>query len=118
MKRNFSTPILKIDGTAFDDKPTLATVSFMALTANLPGDDRMTGEQKVKLYKLAHLVVHAGGVKEVTAEDIALLKDRIGKAFGVLVVGAAWDLLEQDVAAYDSTRVVGVVDDLDKPETL
>jgi hypothetical protein len=96
MKRDFSAPILKIDGTEYDDKANLATVSFMALTAQVPGDERMTGEQKLRQYKLAHLV-HRGGVQEVSAEDVTLLKERIGKAFSVMVVGKAYELLEQDV---------------------
>lgn len=98
MQRDFSHAILKIDGTEFEDKPTLGTVSFLALTTQLPSDRDMSGAKKVQLYALAQKV-HAGGVQDMTAEELSTLKDRIGQAFGVLVVGAAWKLLDTDYVA-------------------
>lgn len=92
MKINFDAPILRIDGTEFAEKPSLKTVCFMAATNQLPGDDAMPVDEKLALYGLAQKA-HAGGVQELVVEDVALLRKRIGKAFGVEVVGAAFALL-------------------------
>lgn len=115
MKRNFSAPIRDIKGapilTMEEQGPdgegkaqppkqvpaTLAFASFAALTMPLRGDEAMGAEQKLRLYALTQKV-HAGGVVDVSAEDIALLKERIGRAHGVLVVGRAYELLEADLS--------------------
>jgi hypothetical protein len=95
MKRNFSTPIRRIDGSEFSEPQTLATVAFQAATLQMQGDDRLAGPDKLRLYQIAQKV-HAGGIVDVSAEDITLLKERIGKAFAVEVVGAAYAALEDE----------------------
>lgn len=97
MKRNLDLPILQLDGQPFKDDPTLGTVCFLAVTGSLPNDERQDGAQKMRLYGLAQKV-HGGGVVDLTAEDVALLKERIGRAFTVLVVGRAYELLEADLS--------------------
>lgn len=70
---------------------TLRRVVQVALTANLEDDNKLTPEEKVKLFNLAS-DVRADEV-EWTPEDVALVRARIGKAYGVAVVGAAFALL-------------------------
>ena len=52
----------------------------------------MSGDEKVKRWALAQKIY--GGNTEVQAEDVALLKKLIGKAYGVAIVGPAYEMLE------------------------
>jgi hypothetical protein len=70
----------------------LRTAAVRALMVVLPTDREMKGEKKAKIWKLA-MAVH-GGSDEITAEDAVLLKDRIGQAYGPLVVGQAFEIIE------------------------
>lgn len=98
MRRNLNSPMTKFDGTPYDDGATLRDVAFGALQAPLPGDERMDGKGKLAIYALA-AKVHAGGVVDLNAEELALLKSRVEAAYPPLVVGKAVELLEQDFAA-------------------
>lgn len=105
MKRNLDTLILNIDGQPFEDSATLKTVCFLAATATLPTDQNAPIANKLALYALAQKL-HIGGEVDLTAEEIALLKERIGKAFAsVVVIGRAFELLEKD---HGLAEVVGV----------
>jgi hypothetical protein len=48
---------------------------------------------KVKRFRLAE-VASKGGQQELAVEDVALLKQLIGKCFAPLVVGRAYDIIE------------------------
>lgn len=94
MKRNLDAPILDLEGRPFEDQATLKTVSFLAATASLPSDQNLSVSSKLELYSLAQKL-HTGGEVDLTAEEISLLKDRIGKTFAsVIVIGRAFELLE------------------------
>lgn len=100
MKRNLNAPILQLDGTEFPgkNKQTLQSVCFVALTTPQEDDGSLNAETKMSLYRLAQKIVKGGEV-ELTAEEIALLKDRIGKVFvHVVVLGRAFELLEADAS--------------------
>jgi hypothetical protein len=71
---------------------TLRTVSVRALMVVMDSDREMRGEKKAKIWKLA-MGIH-GGSDEITAEDATLLKERIGLAYGPLVVGQAYEIIE------------------------
>lgn len=95
MKRNLDALILQLDGNPFEDKATLKTVVFMAVTTPLQADQHDSVDQKIRLYTLAQKV-YQGGEVDLSAEDISLIKDRIGKVFNhVVVIGRAFELLEQ-----------------------
>jgi hypothetical protein len=103
---DFSAAITDLDGKSVPNpdpkgwKPylTLSDVTATALEANLDEDkSETTGVPKYerdnltrKIYKQTKVVL--------TAEQITLIKERIGKAWGSLVVGAAWRLLDPAVA--------------------
>ena len=103
MKRNFDLPMTDFDGKPYGDGATLRTVAFMAIQAVLPTDDRMVVGQKLALYNLAAKVAK-GGVVDLSVEDLALLKERIGNAMTPMAVGKAFELLEQDFVEQDFVK--------------
>lgn len=107
MKRNFSQQLIGLGGALMVEKVSpdaeaapilLQHVCIGALLANLPIEQGITGEEKVKRFNLANRI-HAGGEQDISAEDIALLKRLIGAAYPASMVGPAWAALEQDVPA-------------------
>lgn len=100
MKIDFSKPILDLAGmpvkqTEAADSPdaTLATVATGALMATFPDERELSGTDKAARFHLAMKLTNGGDV-DLKVEDVALLKNLIGKAFGPLVVGRAYDLLD------------------------
>lgn len=96
---NFGSILQDADGEPIKEgeKPlTLGRAALMALTLTLPEDSAMTGEEKFKLGALASRVYTDKPV-DLSAEEIATLKKRIGKAFNALVVFRAWPMLDPPV---------------------
>lgn len=75
------------------EKLTLSDVAVNALLATLDEDRQLAGTEKVKRYELARKIY---GQKEVslTPEELVMIRERIGKAYGPVVVGVAWRFLE------------------------
>lgn len=96
---DFKAPILNLDGSRIssvpgDDKSpalTLGKVCEDALIANIPGDTPNEAE-KARRFWLA-LKVHAGD-KELSADEVSLVKKVVGLAYGPLVVGRVIELLD------------------------
>lgn len=91
MKIDFSKPITDLDGKPVEDL-TLRVVALNALMAMLPDEQNLPGDQKVARFALA-MRVNAGGEVDVSPEDIALMKTLIGKTYGALAVGRAYEIL-------------------------
>lgn len=92
-KKEIKTPIDGKEGVL-----TLKTISVNALLAELPLNQREnpeTGREKLKKFKLAEKI-NDGGEVELTAEDISLIKEKIGKTYATLIVGKSYELLEQE----------------------
>lgn len=70
---------------------TLASICCSALMGEVSAET--TGKEKVRRYNLATSIVGKGAVN-VTAEDVALLKDLVGKMFTTLCVGQAMEMLD------------------------
>jgi hypothetical protein len=72
---------------------TLSRVAATALIQAYADEANLDGETKVKRFALAMKVT---GAKKLglAAEEIAVLKERIGKAYGPLIVGRAYQLLD------------------------
>jgi hypothetical protein len=72
---------------------TLGDAALMSLETALEEDKQSTGADKFKLDDLARRIY---GKKDVVLpiEDVATIKTRIGKAYGPMIVGAAWRLLD------------------------
>jgi hypothetical protein len=72
---------------------TLSEAAVAGLETILDEDKQSSGTDKFKLDELAHKIYEKKSVV-LTVEEIALIKTRIGKAYGPLVVGPAWRLLD------------------------
>ena len=84
-----------LDGEAIKDGDTaiaLRPICINALMAVLETDKGMSGEDKVKIWVLAGKI-QKEDVVELVAEDVALLKARIGAAYGPAIAGPAFMLL-------------------------
>ena len=92
MKINFNQPIKNIQGEEIKDL-TLKTVSVEALLATFSDEQSLSGEEKAKRYLLATRI-YANDELDLTVEEIAKIKQLIGKGYGPLVVGQAWEILE------------------------
>lgn len=98
MIKNFNVPILKLDGTEFDDKLTLQTVTLLSLITPIRSDESKDTNYKLSLYRLAQKINSSHEV-DITAEDIVLIKDRISTVMqNIVVIGRAFDMLEGRMA--------------------
>ena len=96
MKIDFSAVIKDLHGDAVKDgdkDATLGRVACTALLASYADEQSLAAEDKVKRFRLAE-VASKGGQQELAVEDVALLKQLIGKCFAPLVVGRAYDIIE------------------------
>ncbi len=77
--------------------PTVATlgqISKDALVNMLPEDQQATGASKYDHWMLAQKVYPDKKDVVLNAEEIATIKERIGKMYAPLVVGPAWRMLD------------------------
>lgn len=102
MKRDFSQELVGLGGQKLveangdEQRPmTLGTVSVNALMGQFADEQGLSGEEKFRRYQLAERIT-AAGVQEVSAEEVALIKRLIGKAYGPILVGPAYIALEKD----------------------
>lgn len=102
MKRDFSQQLVGLGGQQLmeangdEQRPmTLAVVAVNALMGQYADEQGLTGDEKFRRYQLAERI-DAGGVQDVSAEEVALLKKLIGKAYGPMLVGPAFKALESD----------------------
>jgi len=76
-----------------DEKPaTVKGVTVEALLATFNDEQNLAGEEKLKRYELAYKINE--GYRDMTAEDIVLIKKLVGKAYSPIIVGQAWKTLE------------------------
>jgi hypothetical protein len=101
MRLDFSAPIKALDGQPLmqDGKPvTLASVASGVLLMAFPDEGQtLSADEKIQRFRLAEKVV-GGGERELKVEDIALIKKLVAKAYGPLVVGRVFDLIEPNSA--------------------
>lgn len=102
MKRNFSAAIKNLDGKPLkegDKEVTIGSIAVNALLTPYEDERNLSGDDKVKRFRLAQAIHGADDEIEVTAEQVTLLKTLIAKAYTPLIVGQAYDLLEADPVA-------------------
>ena len=97
MKVNFNQPIKNIQKEEIKDL-TLKSVSVEALLATFSDEQSLSGEEKAKRYLLATRIYANSEELDLTVEEIAKIKQLIGKGYGPLIVGQAWDMLEGNKA--------------------
>lgn len=99
MKINFNQKLKTLEGKPLEDSLsnkvlTLKDVCVDALLAK-HGDENPTAIQKIERYQLANSI-HSGKKKELTVEEVVLVKELVGSAFNVIVVGQALEMLESN----------------------
>ncbi len=99
MNINFSTQLIGPNGEIIPASPdpdaqpmTLKDVCMTALLTQMQGDAETKG-QAYRLYTLANQV-KADGMVNITAFDVALIKERIERIYPPWIVGQAWDQLD------------------------
>lgn len=101
MALDFSKPLMDADGKPIcvvqvaegatcpdGSAATLGRVVRAALYAQFPDEQNLSLDDKLKRGDLAQAITGAGDIK-LKAEDIALIKKVVGKAYGPLIVWAA-----------------------------
>ena len=78
---------------AFKQVPaTLKLVSMEALMGQYP-NDTPSAEEKLRRYSLAKKI-HSSPEVHLAAEDISKIKELINKAWGTMIVGIAFELID------------------------
>lgn len=110
MKVNINYKFKQINGQPLSDgsfedggKPkalTLQSIMVQSLLAHNEREEKIDANDKYKRYSLAMKInaIEAGEndhMMEMTAEDVTLLKSLIGKLWSPLVVGQAFEVLEE-----------------------
>jgi len=74
---------------------TLKKVLIRALETNYE-DERNTikAEEKAARWALILDIQKAGDIISLTPENVTLLRKLVGKSFGVIIVGQAWEMLD------------------------
>jgi hypothetical protein len=98
MKIDFSQIIKRLDGAPMKNPDgsdfLLRDAATIALDANFEDDKRLEAKDK---YRRGALAMRIYGAKEpinLDINDLKLVKDQVGRAFGPHVVKEAWDLLD------------------------
>ena len=88
------TSLTDLDGTPFEGPvTTLRDVMVLSLKAQMQGDEKVSPETKYGWGKLARRIMTNEEVS-LKAEEIVILKDRIGRAFNCVVVEQVFDAME------------------------
>ena len=107
MKIDFNQILLDMECSPIkegDKTVTLKRVATNALLTPFDDEKNLSGEEKVKRFNLASKI-QAGdtdpyttnsAIVDLKTEEIAEIKKMIGKAYTVLVVGQAWQMLEKE----------------------
>lgn len=92
MKIDVTRCITDLEGNTIEGA-TLRRIVCDALMGEIVGDDKLPGERKASMFALA-LRVSQEDAPDLKAEEIALIKERVGKACRTLAVGRAYELLD------------------------
>lgn len=108
MKIDFTQALMTLEGAPLEvtaqacptcDRPeetttmTLRSVCINALLSQTRDEVNLSGDEKVRRYKLA-LQITNEDVPDLPLKDVALLQELVGKLYAVLVVGQVWKLLD------------------------
>lgn len=93
MKIDIAQPIRDLENTPIEGV-TFRTVACLALTNSLPGDERLTDNQKLTMFALALRIQKDFMPLDFKIEELALIKERIGRGFSVVVVGRCYEIIE------------------------
>ena len=102
---NFETILKDLDGKPLfgqdsglgpDELPpmTLSTIAVTSLVTLTQEDQSVDAKTKYDWGHLANMIHDSKGEIDLQHDQLQLLKNRIGKLYGPLIVVQAWDLLE------------------------
>jgi len=91
-------------GKPFTLKAVATNVLLMTETDGTGRPKELKGEEKVERYVLAMKIYNSDGLVDLKVEEISLLKKLIGRAYGPLTVGQAWEVLDPHEAAKNKTE--------------
>ena len=97
MKIDFARELMNLKGKPMTLEGEPGTLGLVAATALIAqgADETLTGEQKLKCFRLARRISDADGpVVDITVEDAALIKERIARLYPPLVSGQAWHMID------------------------
>ncbi|PYE31213.1 hypothetical protein C8J37_11210 [Rhizobium sp. PP-WC-1G-195] len=95
MKIDFSPVVTTVEGTPLKGAPSIREAAITALTMSVDSDVNLPPARKFELGLLAQKIALGSSNLEVSAEEIATIKDRVGKAYGTVVVLFVWQHLEK-----------------------
>ena len=95
----FERELKDLDGNDIPDqqgKPTtLRNIATNSIVAMFQDEKNIGGEEKLKRWDLALKVKNTSDPVSLTVEELALVKNMVAKAYGTLIVGQAWKMLEE-----------------------
>lgn len=98
MKVNVDKVLLDLEGKEIlrsDNSPMkIKELVIQSLTILNKDDEKMTGDERYKLFDIAQRITKDASSVDLKSEEIALIKQRIGVMFQPLVVGRVYDVLE------------------------
>lgn len=92
MNIDFSKPLLDLDQKEIPGG-NLGSVCVNALLTPAQGDERMSGEEKLKRYKLG-MKISGNDSADLSAEELSLIKACVGKLYAPLIVGRVYDAID------------------------
>lgn len=97
MKVNFDTILLTLDGRQMNDKDTNEPLSLKTICVDallvVDSREKLDGEEKIKRYILAQ-EIYQGKKDSLSAEEVVLLKELIGRYYSTIVVGQVFPMLD------------------------
>ena len=108
MKIDFNQVILTLSGeemkTEKNEPFTLRNAAVMALDAMTEELKRLDPKEKYRRGAIAARIYRAKEPIVLAVDDVALVKDLIGKVYGPHIVHEAWNLLDPPGATEDETK--------------
>lgn len=108
MKINFNQEILAIDGKPIPEgvgkNVTLLSICQQALQMMGKDDQNLPAAKKVDRYNLLLRITNQSPDVELAAEEVAMLKELVGKLFTVIVVGQALAMLENKPTGIEKSK--------------
>jgi hypothetical protein len=95
MQIQLSTPITSLSGQTLKEGGIELTLRVVAEAALLADDAHISASEKVARFALAVRLHEAGDSIDLQIEDVAKIKEAIGRYMTTLVVGRAFALLEK-----------------------
>ena len=72
---------------------TVRLAATRALSLTFKGEENLPGDEKVAQFHLA-LKITDEDEPDLRVEDVALVKERVGKMYGQVIVGRMWAILD------------------------